>query len=94
MKIYVCYGATGEYSNWDEWTIAAYESEGMAKAHIAAAEKWYQEHDCYKLRNEREFHNPFDPHMGTDYTGTRWYVGMVELRTSLPTIENPMPKSE
>ena len=85
-KIYIVEGWTGEYSDHQEWPVAAYESEDMAKAHAEAAKRWYLKNDCFNKRYSRndEKVNPFDPDMCIDYTGTDWTVYEITLRDELP----------
>ncbi len=90
MKLFIVHGATGEYSDRGEWTVAAYADEAMAKAHIDAAGEWYRANNCFEARYDATFNNPFDPDMSVDYTGTHWYLGTVELRDALPTVDEPM----
>lgn len=92
MKIYIVYGSTGEYSDRNEWPVAAYADEALAQCHVAAATRWYQENDCFEKREGAWGCNPFDPAMSIDYTGTHWYLGGVDLLSELPTEEKPMLK--
>lgn len=91
MKIYVVFGSTGEYSDRSEWLVAAYVDEALAKCHVAAATKWYQDNDCFSKRGDPGS-NPFDPGMHVDYTGTHWFVQEAPLLVKLPDAETPMPK--
>ena len=79
-KIYIVKGWTGEYSDKHEWPVAAYEDEKTAVEHahqaeVRAKELWvdYHANDGITWKNE------YDLDMDMDYTGTHYYVEVVEL---------------
>lgn len=83
MLIYVVEGATGEYSDHQEWLVKAFKSEAKAKefvvkctkeAHKIEAKAAYFQFD----RREDETHS-FDPKYRRDYTGVHYTYFSVEL---------------
>lgn len=96
-KIYIVTGNCGEYSDYREWPVAAYDDEALARAHAEAAKQWFN--SSRYAQNPYEYHdeensprNPFDPGMDTSYTGTDWSVWTVEFRTALPSLERDPPE--
>jgi hypothetical protein len=74
--IYVVWGATGEYSDHQEWPVIAYEDEQLAQEHVTKASERYREllaqiGNNYKIPDGA---NEWDPNMRVDYTGTRYYI--------------------
>lgn len=95
-KIWIVQGSTGEYSDHREWMVCAYRDEAKAEQHARAAKEWYQKNGCDKWdfqkrweAKEKGLHNPFDPNMDIDYTGTDWTIFEVNLLDRLPTEKNP-----
>lgn len=81
-KIYVVTGTTGEWSDRDEWPVAAYLSEERAREHAEKAD--HKAKELFVVWGENRWDmpdgaNPFDPHMSMDYTGTDYGVMTVPL---------------
>lgn len=82
MKIYIVFGATGEYSEREEWPVVAFFDEEKAKERVQQATKKANEihfirtHSDYVI-NERS--NEFDPKMQTDYDPARYYYVTTEI---------------
>ena len=77
MKIYLIKGCTGEYDDYREWDVVAYQSEKKAKYRLSLLEEFSKEfnegvYDKYFKKGFRDIKNPFDPHMHSNYTGV-WY---------------------
>lgn len=88
--IYVVFGRTGEYSDRNEWLVAAYRSEFAAAQRVASAEQWAKEngfgfgedvvdYDSREALEEGKVANPYDAAMNCDYTGVRYYFAPVEM---------------
>lgn len=90
MKIFIVEGSTGEYSDHDEWPVAAYKDEELAKEHVRLADEeyrvWLGGRDPYSLGylERQEVVNSYDPEMRMDYTGLSYSYYTVELRDALP----------
>jgi hypothetical protein len=95
MMIYIVMGDCGEYDDYREWLVVAYEDESMAQAHAAAANKESarvrQARDeargddgWYKRDQELAASNIYDPKMQLSYNGTGYRVYPIELAASLP----------
>lgn len=94
MEIYIVFGTSGEYSDRDEWPVAAYKQLVKAESHVLAAKKWLQENVNLRGIDWNNLpENPFDPHMRLD-GGCEWFVGLAELRTEVPTVNHPMRRKE
>jgi hypothetical protein len=82
-NIWTVNGSTGEYSDHRKWIVCAYCSEKEAAEHAANAQAranlLQAEYDYYSIPTGT---NEFDPQMRmrSDYTGTDYYVSMIELR--------------
>ena len=79
--IWIVSGATGEYSDHREWAVCAYCLEKDAREHAEKADakakdlaKRYDRH--YEIPHGA---NEYDSRMTMDYTGTNYYVEMIEL---------------
>lgn len=84
-RVWVVSGSTGEYSDRNEWLVAAFASEDAAKARIIALDQRMQEmpqqwkegswgeHDG-KMKEHMAL---LDPNFCIDYTGTRYFVSVV-----------------
>ena len=88
--VYIVIGACGEYSDHQEWPVAAYLDENTAKDHVVKAAEAYNhvvatigDYAKWPWDDERRNLNPFDPDMRGDYTGTNYYYWAVELREEL-----------
>lgn len=57
--IYLVWGSAGCYDDFREWTVAAYEQEADADAHVDAAQKWNDEN--WHKSNYFDLKNPYDP---------------------------------
>jgi hypothetical protein len=83
--VFVVFGATGEYSDHQEWAVMAYTDEAQAQVHIDLASAWVRENiGDYPGYGRQNAENPYDPNMRVDYTGVNYYYETVELRTSAP----------
>lgn len=80
--LYVVMGTTGEYSDRDEWPVAAYEEKELAELHVTLAEKRANELAAAEWRSYDgpKKPNEYDPDMEMDYTGTRYFYYEVPLR--------------
>ncbi len=81
--IWLVTGSCGEYSDFQQWNVAAFHTEAEAQkladaAQLAAAK--YPKDGTWKDR--AEFKTSLDPQFKYDYTGTSYQVEMVELRRS------------
>lgn len=81
-KVYVVMGQCGEYSDHQEWSVAAYRSESLAAERVANATRRGAEVEA-KLKEGYNYNvlkeNEFDPDMRSDYTGTEYYIMPVDL---------------
>lgn len=96
--IYVVFGATGEYSDHNEWAVCGYAAEGAAKAHVALATEYAKAFEArfpyfgprfQERMDALKGANPYDPNMTIDYTGINYYVVPVEILDAVP----PRPSS-
>ena len=77
-KVFVVVGYTGEFSDFNQWTVAAYTNEEDAKRHVLLADGYAREHKIwYDVDDANCFMNsglvnPFDPDMMLDHTGVRY----------------------
>lgn len=89
-QIHVVIGSTGEYSDRDEWLVAAYPDLTLAEEHVGIASDRARElfaatkSDPDPWGARRSSVNVYDPNGRMDYTGTSYWVAIVELRTALP----------
>lgn len=95
-QVHIVFGVTGEYSERDEWPVAAYLDEEIAKEHVRLATQGANEYlvqynnmltradqDAWKFEHK----NPYDPDMQLDYlTGTSYYIISVTVH---PDLEPP-----
>lgn len=78
--LHIVTGSTGEYSDRREWLVQAHRTKAAARRHgIAcqeAADALYRKYAPTEMDYDRipDKANKFDPRMGTDYTGTHYYV--------------------
>lgn len=89
--IYVVMGTTGEYSDRDEWPVAAYRDGALAAEHVVRAEQCARAAQADKSVKPGDFRNPYDPEnrFFADY-----YVWKVPLLEALPSEENPLHRGE
>lgn len=95
-QIHVVMGSTGEYSDHQEWSVAAYFSKSKAEEHVVKASARARE----LIAEKGEFGsfkggNEFDAEMQVDYTGVNYYVMTVpilDIPESLNLIEIRQPK--
>lgn len=92
--MFVVVGSTGEYSDRQEWFVAAYDSEAKAQQHVLALDAWlranrlHQDDDVdYLSADSRGVVCPLDQSFSCDYTGTRYHVDPVEVRDQPPVYE-------
>lgn len=90
VNIYVVYGATGEYSDHQEWPIAAYLKEPEAQRHVTLATNEYVKYasvkDRYELQYgelEDDWNRQYDPNGRSDYTGVHYYYETVSMVDSV-----------
>lgn len=87
MKIYIVKGSTGEYSDNQEWLVAWYKEERLARKHCELADKEAKviyidcESKLISYWNIPSGSNKYDPNMMTNYTGTNYSVEEVEEGT-------------
>lgn len=85
--IYVVIGTCGEYSDRNEWLVAAYVSEGAAAQRVVDCERESKIMDAVAKEHTRygdEFEeakklNVADPNYRSDYTGTKYTLAPIEL---------------
>ncbi len=89
IQVYVIMGSVGEYSNYQSWTVGAYQDKARANEHARLALD-----EAAKIQKERPNRhskptrpNPYDPYMSLDYTGTDYYVVAVDLLDAIPGID-------
>lgn len=98
--LYVVVGDSGEYSDWSQWIVCAYENEALAREHAQLAEAEYriaktktdQEEDPNYTRQEHIFreHRRYDSdRMADPSTPVNYTVHEVDLRVSLPEPYTP-----
>lgn len=80
-KVYVVFGTCGEYSDRDEWPVAAYLDEKEAKnlvvnATVRAKELYEEYKNHFKIPKGS---NEFDPEMKTSLEGTSYFLYEVDL---------------
>ena len=85
MKVYVVFGATGEYSDHRDWTIHAYTDEHVAQEHVLKASERSREllaqyHSRYDIPDGA---NEWDRQMRIDYTGVNYEYVAVEVFDTL-----------
>src|SRR5690554_918315 len=90
QTIYLVMGSKGEYSDRDEWPVAAYTDEAEAQKHVEAAERRAKEIKAslgaeywrYRTltREGKAEQNEWDPEMQIDYTGTSYFYYEAPLR--------------
>jgi hypothetical protein len=96
--VYVVFGASGDYEDHREWTIAAYRDEKMATEHAALAKAederlgdWYREDENWEARGtDGAPTNAYDvPHQypGSDVGHTEFSVWTVPLRSAIPRVK-------
>ena len=90
MKIYIIKGSSGEYDDYNEWTVSAYISEERAKERLAFLQDFMEESGFNKGRgtgtDEENYenedfirdHENGDNHFYTSYTGVNY--GCSELK--------------
>jgi hypothetical protein len=86
MEIYVVMGTCGEYSDRQEWTVAAYDDKTLAEKHADLATTAAHLGKTQVPRYDNYGPNPYDPKMLCDYTGTDYYVLSVPFKTGLPEV--------
>lgn len=80
-KVYIVMGSTGEYSDHQEWLVAAYFDKEKGKEHVEKAGARARE-----IERQRESRysipqgiNEYDPYMLMYYTGTFYNLAEVDL---------------
>lgn len=91
-ELYIVMGTCGEYSDRLEWPVAAYRDGQTAMLHAVLAERYAKK--AYAEREQDPYNytyvealaksNVYDPAMQFAYTGTTYFLRVVELRTELP----------
>ena len=90
-RIWIVMGSTGEYSDRNEWPVAAYREERLALTHVELAtarakelEQWTDGEEPWRwVDRDKRPANEHDPDMQMDYTGTDYYAQSVDLLTSV-----------
>ena len=85
-KVYIVMGQTGEYSDLNEWPVAAFHSEAKAAERVAELDVWLRVNKFHSdgqvewswSELERIGKPQFDPNFTCDYTGTNYYLIAVE----------------
>ena len=74
-------GTTGEYSDREEWPVAAYKEDADAQIHVIKATTEARKYE--KIRGNRYGvkgrPNIYDPDLTMDYTGTSYFIYNVEI---------------
>jgi hypothetical protein len=85
-EVFVLFGQTGEYSDRQEWLVAAYATEAAAQAAVEHHEAWLRERGLSSCDGDisydgrRDLVKPdWDPHLSVDYTGTRYYYARAPM---------------
>lgn len=86
-KIYIVFGATGEYSDHKEWPVKAFRSQEKAQAFVIQLTKEarvmlakynnspsYWQHGKDFSRSEPFERPPNDPDFDCDYSGVNYYI--------------------
>lgn len=96
--LYIVMGSTGEWSDRTEWAVLAFIDEEKAQAHVELATARANEIHQAQSRARRtgvdddsSAQNEYDPHMGMDYNGTRYYVLSVPLSLSANEAPQDVP---
>lgn len=82
--IYVVRGSTGEYSDWDVWTVCAFVSEDKAKERVelasARARELHPNRTYTRIPKWEDGLNEYDPKMKRpDTMGTNYEYEAVEV---------------
>lgn len=81
--IWLVTGSCGQYSDFQQWNVAAFPTEAEAQKLADAAQLAAAKYPKNGTRKERaEFKTSLDPQFKYDYTGTSYQVEMIELRRS------------
>jgi len=98
--IYVVFGNSGEYSDFRDWPVVAYDTEDSAIGHAEKAKRRAEELKVlmdaaeWNRREALQKTNEFDPHMNMDYTGVDYSVFEIELREGrVRIIDRPSSKA-
>lgn len=78
-QIFLVIGTTGEYSDRDEWYVAAYRDRAKAESHALLAK-------AEGATLKRGDKNAYDKDFQKDYTGTDYYVAEVLLCEDVPKV--------
>jgi hypothetical protein len=94
-KLYVVMGENGEYSDREEWLVAAYLDEAKAKAHVMRAETALREFNSLSLDARFDlmrdnpgggYLTPLDRVHGLSMADShRYWLDTVELLDEVPT---------
>jgi len=98
VTIWVVFGTTGEYSDRSEWPVAAFFHEQAAQRRVLDCQEWLLANGCARRANDDGIYrpsggryaaleNPYDPSMGIDYTGVRYYIAEIPAVGDLPDQE-------
>lgn len=82
-NIWIVEGSSGEYSDRRDWVVCAYRTEAEAKRHAELAEARSKElrRDSGSYWDIPAGANEWDPQELHDYTGTRYWHSLTELRS-------------
>ena len=98
--VYVVIGSTGEYSDHDDWYVAAYLNAREAKKHVllateagnarmASIESYHGSRGATPY--DKDFHSdysrgatPYDKDFHSDYSGFNYTYAMIQLHDTAP----------
>jgi hypothetical protein len=84
--IYVVEGSTGEYSDHNEWLVAAFLEESDAKEYVLLCTQAVPDIEDMNDDQREQAKNPYDPRMQIDYTGVRYRYSTVVLHNKVPEL--------
>jgi hypothetical protein len=82
--MWVVMGETGAYDDYCDWMVCAYTTEAEAEKHAQAAQNWWVDnfHAWHDAWPGEWVKNPYDlMACRPDYTGTKYHVFEIELKT-------------
>jgi len=89
MNIYIVFGDTGEYSDYRQWIVCAYQDEEKAKARVVELETLMKNlgavtgsdwDKLWKAGKAMREHERGDVNFDIDYTGTHYCYEATELK--------------
>lgn len=83
--VFVVVGSTGEYSDHDEWYVAAYLNAREAKKHVLlATEAGNARMASIESHYDSRGATPYDKNFHSDYTGFNYTYAMIQLHDMAP----------